>query len=420
MRKSVIMIVKSLLMLFAFLTYSCDNIRDTHSLNIIPLASTVGKYRMLNLSDFATEVKYIPLETNDSALISYIFQISYENEKIFIRNASSLFNTDCYLFDINGKFCNKIGQKGQGPDDYISLSQAFLHEGSIYLTTDTKILIYNVDGLLIKKYYLSSNDIPDDYLIGWRSMSPLDMDRFIMHPVSWKGSYPKAILLEADQSNLKIINEYPNYIALDKGIGSVMTSEAGIMYNYKDDIRSFRILNDTIFTIGKDTIMKDAFIFEFGKYKTPPSFVEGKYDQDYVNDAKKYISPNAIYESSNHLFISFDFGNHAPEPIELKNNQGGKYNDSRVCGVFDKLTGKLTLMKQPVRGRFGFKNDIDGGPVVWPHYISSNNELVSYISVEEFLYYYDKIDDPTPQMTEIAKKISSDDNQIVIIAKLKE
>ena len=79
----------------------------------------------------------------------------------------------------------------------------------------------------------------------------------------------------------------------------------------------------------------------------------------------------------------------------------------------------MTLMKQPIKGKLGFKNDIDNGPVIFPRYISSNNELVTYISVEEFLDYYNKIEKPTPQMTEVAKNIDLDDNQIIIISKLK-
>ena len=77
-------------------------------------------------------------------------------------------------------------------------------------------------------------------------------------------------------------------------------------------------------------------------------------------------------------------------------------------------------MRQPEKGKFGFKNDVDNGPVIWPHSISSNNELVTYISVDEFMEYYEKNENPTPQLKTIAEKVNFDDNQIVIIAKLKE
>jgi len=170
--------------------------------------------------------------------------------------------------------------------------------------------------------------------------------------------------------------------------------------------------------------MKESFIFELGKYRPTHAYLEqregGNDLRNYINFGKNFIFPLTIDESLNHLFIKFSFGNHAPEPFEDTDILGGQYTNPFVYGVFDKFTRELTLMRQPVKGKLGFKNDIDRGPVIFPDYISSNNELVTHITVEDFLDYYDKIENPTLQMTEIAKKSEFDDNQIVIIAKLKE
>jgi len=64
--------------------------------------------------------------------------------------------------------------------------------------------------------------------------------------------------------------------------------------------------------------------------------------------------------------------------------------------------------------------DIDNGPVIWPRYISSKNKLLTYVSAEDFLDYYEKIETPSPQMTELVKSISKDSNPILVIAKIKE
>jgi len=76
--------VNGLLILFTFLIVSCSNKKDTLPHNIIPVASTVGNYKKLNLSEYATDIKYIPLETNDSVLVSDIIRIVYENGKILL------------------------------------------------------------------------------------------------------------------------------------------------------------------------------------------------------------------------------------------------------------------------------------------------------------------------------------------------
>ena len=232
-----------------------------------------------------------------------------------------------------------------------------------------------------------------------------------------------AYLFETNQSAVKTVKEYPNHFSLDKiKGGGISSQELGRMHRFKDDVRIYNAINDTIFTIGQNAEMNCAFIIDLGKYKIPLGFHEWKkvdfeHRKEYV---RNYISIGLINESLNHLFIGFYFGNHAPEPFEITDHiWGGQYTKYDVYGVFDKNSGELALMKQPIKGKLGFKNDVDNGPVIWPHYISSNNELVTYISVEEFLEYYDKVENPSPQMAEIAKNAKIDDNLIVIIAKLK-
>ena len=85
MRNNNIIITNCLLVLSTFLIVSCEIRKEKLPLNVIPVASTVGNYKILNLSDFTTDIKYIPLETNDSVLISSIIpQVIFENEKILI------------------------------------------------------------------------------------------------------------------------------------------------------------------------------------------------------------------------------------------------------------------------------------------------------------------------------------------------
>ena len=414
------LVLSFLLMLFICLTVSCNNKNKTLNLNVIPVASTVGNYKILNLSDYITEIKYIPLETNDSVLIGRISQISYENEKILIKDAANL-TYNCYLFDDKGNFCCKIGNYGQGPDDYLDIRHTFMLKNYIYLmdAIGSKLLIYNTKGFLVENNDLRIYEITEknsEYYMYFH-IFPLKKDTFVMNISSPFGYYPKAILLETDHSNSKIIREYQNYIKIDKKQPGGTICEFGNMYRFKDDVRTYKAINDTIFTIDQSSEMKESFIFELDKFRPTLSFIEQK---EPIATSKNYIIPIDIFESFDHLFINFYFGNHAPEPYEFTNRIGLQTTNNDVYGVFNKNTGELSLMKQPIKGKFGFKNDIDSGPVIWPHYISSNNKLVTHISAEEFIDYYEKVENPTPQMTEIAKNLKMDDNPIVIIAKLKE
>ena len=420
MKKDLNTFVKSLLIFFFSFTVSCDNKKDDILPTIIPLASTVGNYNILNLSEFVTEIKYIPLETNDSVLIGQkILNIIYEDEEILVLDVSFSNKNNCYLFDNNGKFSCKIGEMGQGPNDYLHINSISKLKNLIYLMDWNKILIYNSSGNLVKNINLQSNKNYNES--SGPNIIPLKKETFVANVISVSNYYPTAYLFENNLSMIKTTKEYPHNTKYKKQkTAGYSSSELGIIYSFKDDVRIFRGINDTIFTIGQNTEIKEAFILEMGKYRTPLSYYEANFD-DKKNYDGKFISLVNIYESLHHLFISFNFGNYALEPFEATDPVfGGQYIKYDVYGVFEKSTGGLSLMRQPIKGKFGFKNNIDNGPVIWPHYITSNNELVTYISPEEFIEYYEKTENPSPRMTEIAKKLKIDDNPIVIIAKLKK
>jgi len=417
MKKNTNIIVAACLLLYLFPTGSCNK-KEALPINVIPVARTIGEYHILNLSDYAIDIKYIPLETNDNVLLGGITQIVYENENILICDRLP---PNCYLFNNNGMFCRNIGQLGQGPEDYLSISNLSIFENLICLFDKTKLLIFDTAGNLIERNRVRSDEIQEIYSLhsAWCQMIHLKKDTYIMNGTTMFGTYPTAMLFERDQSELELIKEYPNYITIDKVRGFLSPYELGIMYRFNDEVRIWKIINDTIFTIGRDTEIKDAFIFDFGKYKTTLAYIErkeGANDRDYRNN---FITPLTICESLNHLFIRFDFGYQTPEPIEMIGRQYNYFQTYVHC-VFDKRTGKLTLMLQPVKGKFGFNNDIDGGPVIWPLYISSENELVSVINPEEFMEYYAINKNPSAELTELANKLKLDDNPIVIIAKLKQ
>lgn len=401
-----------ILIFVAFLIASCNNKKDAFPLNVIQVASTVGTYNTLNLSGYVSEIKYVPLETDLTFLVGRSPRICHENGYILISNFQ-----DCYLFDIDGKFCQKIGERGEGPGEYLSNMQSFIYTNVIYINDFRKIITYDMNGRLIESINLWSNDIPNNYSgTGGSYLLPLKKDTFVMNATSLKGYYPKSLLFEKKSSGAKMIKEYPNSILLDKLKKGVKTKEEGTIYRFQNGLRIYKGINDTIFSIDKKSEMRSAFIFHLGEYRAPLTYWEWKEKDTYDN----YIFPRSISESINYLFIEFSFGKHAPESFVYDiPSRGTQATNSIVYGLFDKRTGKLTLMRQPQKGKLGLKNDVDNGPVIWPSYITPNDELVSLISPEEFMEYYENNPNPSAELTEVANKLELDDNPIVIVAKLK-
>ena len=279
--KRVIAIIRCFVILFFVvllmcLAVSCDNKKTTLLSNVIPLENAVGNYNILNFSDYATDIKYIPLETNDSVLMGRILQISYENGMFLIRSSSEGFSSECYLFDNKGRFCCKIGNYGQGPDDYYGLVHAFIMENRIYLMDiyGNKLFIYDTNGVLIENNNLRRikeiNSKKKEYDLSLQ-IFPLKKDTFVLNVGSSYGYYPTAILLNTQQSTPQIIKEYPNYAKIDM-LGGITCSfdelggvalQIGRMraFSYRGEYDTIldNINNDAIF-IYTDTVLLPAGI----------------------------------------------------------------------------------------------------------------------------------------------------------------
>lgn len=396
---------------------SCNKKKENFVGTVIPLKDAVGTYDVLHLSDYVTNIRYVPLETSDTVLISKIRNIAYENEKIVI--LLDLPQHECFVFDRDGRFECEISSKGQGPEEYNYAHQIFLNDRLIYLrTTPPLLMVYTMDGTFVKK--ISRPEMFDaNYVV--RDIQLLKEDVFVMDVVSYGNIYPKALVFEEDDSLTYIVKEFSNPIKIEKKTSGFSSNETAILYRFGDEVRSYKYINsDTIFTIGKDMKMKEAFIFDLGKHKPTREYFESATSSFSSLD---FIRPRNIVESSDYLFFNFFFMKNAPEPFDyvkvLFDGQRRIFSNMDVYAVFNKNTGILNLMKQPIKRKQGFKNDLDNGPVIWPHYITENNELITYISADDFLEHYHQMENPSSEIMKLANKMKPDDNPVVIIATLK-
>lgn len=98
----------------------------------------------------------IPLATNDSVLIKNIDKIEINKTGCFVldRLVAAIFQ-----FDKKGNFINKIDRQGQGPEEYLEISDFKWFDDFIYVLSSVNHTIYkyNVTGSFVKSYKL------DDY-----------------------------------------------------------------------------------------------------------------------------------------------------------------------------------------------------------------------------------------------------------------
>ncbi|MDL2244589.1 6-bladed beta-propeller [Parabacteroides sp. OttesenSCG-928-J18] len=131
---------------------------STHTINV----NNVEKKEKILFSDYFSKVTAIVLETHDDAIIGDVSGIQVTDSLIFILD--KLRTNSLYAFKKDGTFVRRIGSNGQGPEEYIDVSDFTIdpQNEEIYLMDpeSNKINIYNYQtGQFIRSIKLGENDI---------------------------------------------------------------------------------------------------------------------------------------------------------------------------------------------------------------------------------------------------------------------
>lgn len=398
-----------IILIIYILIFGCTTNNSFKEKNIIDITGAIGNSKIHNLSDYAESIKYIPLKTDLNSLVSEIRQIIVEHNIIFILDQSNI----CKMFDMNGDFIGNIGHIGQGPDEYSYLRSIDIASSPGHLFFNTRDIIeYNNKNVFVRTIKLPQ--LPDNNKVDY-SIS-LNPDLFVSNIIKYGNCKYSFCTFN---SNSEIIDTIPNYEPVEKhGMSGYSSFENVIMYRHNDCIRVYKPLSDTIYTVFQNKKIEQSFIFNWGKYKLPADMLVWR------DEIQNYIVLKRLLESSNYIFINLNMGKHAAEPVNnIRSYPDGRkveFIDNTTYALFNKEKGELNLLNQPTNKKFGFHNNIDNGPVIWPEYITSKDELISYVQPDDFISMYEQCKSPSKEMKYIATKIATDDNPIVIITSLKQ
>ena len=111
----------------------------------LDLEEAVKGARLANLSKFASDIKYIPLETGTESQIDKVNEFRYSNGKIYMM--VGILNENWILvFDENGNFLKKLHKSGRGPGEYLRLLDIeVLEDNAVALVSINKMLAYNLE-----------------------------------------------------------------------------------------------------------------------------------------------------------------------------------------------------------------------------------------------------------------------------------
>jgi hypothetical protein len=366
---------------------------SSRSIKQIDLVKAVSTNKKYSLSDIATSIEYIPLQTTSYSLLRPDLQV------FILKNEIIVYDYDkCCRFDRKGKYLNTIGKTGKGPGEYIRAISCEIDEikRSVFLLDmfGKKIIEYDFSGKYIKS-------IPINFTS--QAFHILSKDLFIYHNMYFTNSRSKENkeLSIIDQKG-KLVKSFSAHLNKDVKYGVILTLP---IFYVNQNLTYFKSpVNDTVFQISSSK-KSPAYVLNTGKYGKNKDFDDLKNINKPVYDV---IIVADIEENSNYLFVYFGFGM------------------TPKTAMFNKSTNAIFCIGKDHEP--GFENDIDGGISFWPKGKISEKVFYSYFQAVDMIEKFEnkslkavncKDKGANARLVTIQKNLSPEDNPILQIVTFK-
>jgi len=368
--------------LFSFLCLCCVLSVSAQKTVVINLAKAISESpKEIMLNELASDIRYVPLETTDDCLMNNEFYImQYTGEDII---TSGIFH-----FDKNGKFLNKIGSKGQGPEEYLQGLFAFgdWKNKLLYVQNWTTLTCYGFDGTFVRS-------IPTPQL-NMGAAGLFDENHILYSNDIYYADKANPIqLYMVDSQNGKTVSKWRGHLEENKKYGMILTSR-DFMYNYDNSLFYKPALENVIFKILSPKKRQLVYKFDCSGKDIDVSADEV--------DPKKRFQFLSVYwakETAQYLFVNY-----------------GMKNISRL-GIYDKEKKTFTNVT--------IKDNLAGGYDIHPAWTSDDNHLLmvyyagGLLQDKEKRYSTGLLPERKKELDELLKNIKEDDNPVVILVTLK-
>lgn len=328
----------------------------------------------LKLSDIVEELEYIQFDT--TRIVNPRWQIEMTDKYIFVAACDELLK-----YDRKGKFIQTIGSKGQGPGEFTSCTNIALDmKGErIFIKDWSQVLVYSFNGK-----FLSKLNIP---LEGMVNIAYANGSLYGLSMVSFTKEQLPYLWIEVDGQTAEVLQKKAN-----TGI-EFETDEMTLRCNYvcnstRGTLLYYNHLNDTIFRLGhaKDKV---AYLFGQGNFRLTP--------QNCMND-EYHLKLNDIWDSERYLFVDY------------------RMNNKKQLCIYDKVDNVFYNDAD-----HQIENDMDGllpFDLHSTYLINENSYMMQLVSADEMKEILLASDNPKRKSW--AKNMEFDDNDILVLAKLKK
>ena len=377
----------------------------------VPFYDEIEKYDN-NLSSIASRVRFVKLDNEPIFRDFFILDIQQCDSFLFLMEPKHLF-----MYDATGKFIRQIGQKGQGPGEYVLLNAPLQldEKKRILYAADgytSRFLSYDFDGNCLKTIRYANSDWSRAYLLDSATIAvnTLATHRFPPHKT------PKLVLQNYARKTLK---SFPSYLyPVERPKSMLAYGTDNFIWHCGNDFYMLEYGNDTVFQITREELIP-ALILTGDLNPTG--------DELFKMEGNKLIITATIMQPSAAMFESNRF---------LIANISRFHPRESYYAVLDKKTGALWRTgkhTQPFVGEAAkhksadyFIDDIVSGLPIEFIYISQG-EAICLIAADALLTQKEAIAEfvakhPTEEgkkLQKIVEGMHEEDGSVVCFVKLK-
>jgi hypothetical protein len=284
-------------------------------ISVINLSEKVSKTSSLSLSDAAATIDIVPLEVTDESLIGNVFKVRVTDNDIWIEHVIEG-DALLYRFSRSGSYLNKVGKIGQGPEEYIRLSDFVIDEDEreVYIiTTVNGIKVYDFEGnykrrenLFLSHFFSATKE----QFILYHQTFFLSQNLCVVRPIANpKDSLWSIALVDSAFQKRKIFKN-PSHTGREEQIVENRGNKATMVNYWEESASQFDKYNDELTlkypdtdTIYRYDMEKEAFIPQYsilmkeekGEYEFTHSWIKDRKAFDYFTIIRYYPTKDFIY-----------------------------------------------------------------------------------------------------------------------------
>lgn len=415
-----------------------NTLQDEEGTPVINLSSdNVSKVALLPLSEAAAKVEIVSLEVTDESLIGEITKMKVTDSDIWVKHYK---DNHVLRFSRSGKFLNKVGKVGQGPEEYIRMADFFVDENTkeVYIqTTIVGVKVYDYEGNYKRTAAKTSSD--DVFMTMYFQFALYDNKFFIAQNLAFinkptpKDSVWSFAWVDSTYQKKKIFKN-PAHIGREEEI-----MKNGI--NFQQFVNYWLEPFTSIDTYGNQLTLKYPDTDTIYRYDSPanelvPQYIistheeKGDYGATHVwfreRSAFDYFSIYSYYPSKDNIYLLCSKG----ETIYTYcyGKQTGKVKvKERKSEITERMLGNHTLRRLEGAKYFILDNDLCGGSFhvdyrsqgkYWIDVLIPNSED-NWIDIDEMRTSDVKDESLKAKFIHTLENVEEESNPILVIATLK-